>query len=179
MTEERIVRIGGASGAFIDSALAVPQLLTAEKLDYLVFDYLAEGSMAIFARMMAANPESGFMQEFIDVHIGPYLVELRERGIKVIANAGGLNPKGLAAALTPEAVGAWYRHFLDAETGPQVDRYDVPGFHAINFVVHNSLAGGINDSPRLDPAAKGMAQQLPEFPISVPPVIAAASRGLA
>lgn len=100
---EKIVRIGGASGAFVDSAIAVPQLLTAPELDYLIFDYLAEGSMAIFGKMMAANPQSGFMTDFIDVHVGPHLAEIKSRGIKIVANAGGLNPKGLAAALMRKA----------------------------------------------------------------------------
>jgi len=100
---DRIVHIGGASGAFVDSAIAVPQLLTAAKLDYLIFDYLAEGSMAIFGKMMAMNPQSGFMTDFVDVHIGPHLAELKARGVKVVANAGGLNPRGLVAALQRKA----------------------------------------------------------------------------
>ena len=70
-------------------------------------------------------------------------------------------------ALTPGAVADWYRHFLDAETG-RVDRYEVPGIHALNFVVDGSMAGGLTKSPRLDPGAKGMAQQLLEFPVQVP-----------
>jgi hypothetical protein len=43
----------------------------------------------------------------------------------------------------------------------------VPGIHALNFVVHDSMAGGINSSPHLDSAAKGMAQQLLELPVPV------------
>jgi hypothetical protein len=100
---DRIVRIGGASGAFVDSAIAVPQLLTVPGLDYLIFDYLAEGSMAIFGKMQAANPASGFIPDFIDVHVGPYLREIKEKGVKIVANAGGLNPRGLAAALKQRA----------------------------------------------------------------------------
>ena len=57
-----------------------------------------------------------------------------------------------------------------------LDRYDLPGFHALNFVVHDSLAGGINRSPRLDAAAKGMAQQLLEFPIPVSASLAVSLR---
>ena len=47
-----------------------------------------------------------------------------------------------------------------------------PGFNALNFGVDESLAGGINNSPRLDAAAKGMGQHLLEFPIPVSPAIA-------
>ena len=51
---------------------------------------------------------------------------------------------------------------------PRVDRYEVPGIHALNFVLHDALDGGITASPRLDKVAKAMAQQLLEFPIAVP-----------
>jgi hypothetical protein len=102
-TTKPVIRIGGASGAIVDSAIAVPQLLSAGKLDYLIFDYLSEGSMGIFGKMMAANPQSGFASDFVDGQIGPCLAEIKSRGIKVIANAGGLNPRGLALALARRA----------------------------------------------------------------------------
>ncbi|MGB5076475.1 MAG: DUF1446 domain-containing protein, partial [Sphingorhabdus sp.] len=73
----------------------------------------------------------------------------------------------LRAALTPEAVGEWYRHLRPDGLPPHVDRYDVPGFNALNFVLHDCLAGGINASTQLDPAAKGMAQMLLRFPVPV------------
>jgi len=93
---DKIVRIGGASGALNDSVIAVPGLLRVEQLDYLAFDYLGEGAMGLFARMKQADPKSGFLPDFVDLHIGPYLGELKSRGIRVVANAGGLNPEGLA-----------------------------------------------------------------------------------
>lgn len=92
----KIVRIGGASGALNDSAIAVPGLLKVEGLNYLAFDYLGEGAMGIFRRMKQADPRSGFLPDFVDIHIGPYLKELKARGIRVTANAGGMNPEGLA-----------------------------------------------------------------------------------
>jgi hypothetical protein len=78
----------------------------------------------------------------------------------------------LRAALTPAAVGQWYRH-LRADGPPRVDRYEVGGFHALNFVVHDALEGGINASTQLDPAAKGMGQMLLRFPVPVPSTLAA------
>jgi len=71
----------------------------------------------------------------------------------------------LRAALTPAAVADWYAHLGPAGRPPRVDRYEVPGVHALNFVVHDALTGGINASTRLDPAAKGMGQMLLRFPI--------------
>lgn len=94
--EGKVVRIGGASGALNDSAIAVPALLTVPGLDYLAFDYLGEGAMGIFRRMKQADPASGFLPDFVDIHVGPYLAELKARGIRVVANAGGMNPEGLA-----------------------------------------------------------------------------------
>jgi hypothetical protein len=78
----------------------------------------------------------------------------------------------LRTALKCEAVGEWYRH-LCAAGPPRVDRYEVPGFHALNLVVHDALEGGINASTQLDPAAKGMAQMLLRFPVPVPAALAA------
>jgi len=96
---KKVVRIGGATASFSDTALSVPQLLEKGRLDYLIFDYLAEGSMGIFGRMQAADPSAGFGTDFLTVHVGPYLGEIADKGIKVVANAGGVNPAGLAAAL--------------------------------------------------------------------------------
>jgi len=100
---DKIVRIGGASGAFVDSAMAVPQLLTVPGMNYLIFDYLAEGSMGVFGRLQAMNPAGGYLPDFVDVHVGPYLREMKQKGVKVVANAGGLNPHGLAEALKKRA----------------------------------------------------------------------------
>lgn len=97
--KDKVIRIGGATASLADSALSVPQLLKGGSLDYLVFDYLAEGSMEIFGRMQAADPMSGYAANFLTVHVGPYLDEIARQGVKVVANAGGVNPAGLAAAL--------------------------------------------------------------------------------
>jgi hypothetical protein len=97
--QNKIVRIGGASAFLVDSALAVPQLLDCGRLDYLIFDYLAEASMGLLGRMQAADPGGGFGGDFLTVHVGPHLAEIARQGIGVIANAGGLNPAGLAGAL--------------------------------------------------------------------------------
>lgn len=96
---EKIVRIGGATASFSDTALSVPQLLDGGRLDYLIFDYLAEGSMGLFGRMQAADPAAGFGTDFLTVHVGPHLRQIAAQGVKVVANAGGVNPAGLAAAL--------------------------------------------------------------------------------
>ncbi|SFR88771.1 acyclic terpene utilization AtuA family protein [Sphingomonas jatrophae] len=99
----RVVHIAGASGALNDSAIAVPQLLKAPKLDYLAFDYLGEAAMGLFRQLKQANPASGFMSHFVEIHIGPYLAELKARNIRVATNAGGMNPAGLAEMIRERA----------------------------------------------------------------------------
>jgi hypothetical protein len=79
----------------------------------------------------------------------------------------------LSAALSAEAVSEWYRHLGRDGEPPRVERYEVPGVHALNFVVNDALEGGINASTQLDPAAKGMAQLLLRFPVPVPAALAA------
>jgi hypothetical protein len=78
----------------------------------------------------------------------------------------------IRAALTEDAVAAWFAHAFSDTTNPRVDRFEVPGIHALNFVLHDALDGGITASPRLDKVAKAMAQQLLEFPVPVPRAMA-------
>ncbi len=94
----RSIRIGGASGFWGDSAISVPQLLAAGPLDYLVFDYLAEVTMSIMARARARDPEAGYAHDFVGTIVRA-LPEITASGVKVIANAGGVNPRACAHAL--------------------------------------------------------------------------------
>ncbi|MFN5645425.1 MAG: acyclic terpene utilization AtuA family protein [Sphingomonadales bacterium] len=98
MTEGKVIRIGGGSAFFIDSALAVAQLLGAG-VDYILLDYLAEGAMGLLGRMKQADPDSGFTGDFMDVHIGPFLAQIAAKRVRILSNAGGVNPAGLAAKL--------------------------------------------------------------------------------
>ncbi len=102
MISDKPIRIGGGSAFFIDSAMAVPQLLGAG-VDTIILDYLAEGTMGLLGRAKLADPAAGFPSDFMDVHIGPFLARIAETGTKIVANAGGVNPEGLAAVLRPKA----------------------------------------------------------------------------
>lgn len=100
MTEqEKIVRIGGASGFWGDSMLGATQLVNADKIDYLVFDYLAETTMAILAAARTKNHDLGYATDFVEIAMKDILAQVMDRRIKVIANAGGINPQGCADAL--------------------------------------------------------------------------------
>ena len=92
------VRIGGAAGFWGDSALGPRQLIEGGDLDYLVFDYLAELTMSLLAAARRKQPELGYATDFIDV-MRDVLGDALARGVRVVANAGGINPQGCAAAL--------------------------------------------------------------------------------
>ena len=93
----RTIRIGGASGAWGDSPMAIGQLLTAE-IDYLMMDYLAEVTMSLLARAKLKDPEAGYPPDFVG-YLKPHLATLAKRGIKVATNAGGVNPQACKRAL--------------------------------------------------------------------------------
>ena len=92
------IRIGGASGYWGESMMATPQLLQVEGMDYLVYDFLAEITMSILARARAAKPEMGYATDFISGVLMPNLREIAERQVKILTNAGGVNPEACGAA---------------------------------------------------------------------------------
>ncbi len=92
------VRIGGASGFWGDSQTALPQLLGAGKVQFIVFDYLAEMTMSLLAAARAKQPEMGYAGDFV-TQLRPHLAEAMRQGVKLVSNAGGVNPAGCAAAL--------------------------------------------------------------------------------
>jgi Acyclic terpene utilisation family protein AtuA len=99
---ERTVRIGGASGAWGDSPMAIPQLLGAD-VQYLMMDYLAEVTMSLLARAKLKDPEAGFPPDFV-AYLKRPLPEIVRRKIKVVSNAGGVNPRACKRALEAACV---------------------------------------------------------------------------
>lgn len=99
MAAEKVIRIGGASGFWGDSSVGAPQLVQSGLIDFLVFDYLAETTMAVLAAARRKQPELGYATDFVDIAMKSVLPEVMKRGIKVVANAGGINPQACANAL--------------------------------------------------------------------------------
>ncbi|CAJ0820558.1 hypothetical protein LMG19087_04140 [Ralstonia wenshanensis] len=93
------VSIGGASGFWGDSVTGPLQLVASGRLDFLVFDYLAELTMSLLASARMKNPELGYATDFVSVAMRAVFKDALAQNIRIIANAGGVNPRGCAAAL--------------------------------------------------------------------------------
>lgn len=92
------VRIGNCSGFYGDRAAAMHEMLADGDLDYLTGDYLAELTMLILGRDKMKNPDLGYAKTFL-LQLEKCLGLAQDRGVRIVANAGGLNPAGLAAAV--------------------------------------------------------------------------------
>ncbi|TDO18875.1 uncharacterized protein DUF1446 [Mycobacterium sp. BK086] len=92
------VRIGNCSGFYGDRLAAMREMLTGGELDYLTGDYLAELTMLILGRDKMKYPERGYAKTFL-TQLEECLGLARDRGVRIVANAGGLNPAGLADAV--------------------------------------------------------------------------------
>ena len=93
-----VVRIGNCSGFYGDRLSAMREMLTGGELDYLTGDYLAELTMLILARDKAKSPERGYAKTFL-TQLEDCLGLAHDNGVRIVANAGGLNPAGLADAV--------------------------------------------------------------------------------
>lgn len=93
------VVIGGAAGFWGDSRIATSQLLDTQKIDYLVFDYLAETTLAIMARAKRRDPNKGYATDFVDSVITNHLQQALQQSVKLVTNAGGLNPTACKEAI--------------------------------------------------------------------------------
>lgn len=94
----RTLRVGNCSGFYGDRLSAMREMLEGGELDYLTGDYLAELTMLILGRDRMRDADLGYAKTFLR-QITENLGLAREKGVRIVANAGGLNPAGLADAI--------------------------------------------------------------------------------
>ena len=95
----KTVRVGNAGGYWGDDPQALrSQVLGPEPPEFVTADFLAEITMSILQKQRARNPEAGYARDFVS-QIAPLLGAIRERGITVITNAGGVHPTACARAV--------------------------------------------------------------------------------
>jgi hypothetical protein len=122
-----MIRIANGSAFWGDSAEAPLELLRGGPLDYLTLDYLAEITMSILQKLKARDPRAGYAHDFVGV-VKRGAKEIVERGVKVVTNAGGMNPVGCkdAVAAVLQAAGYGGRMKIGVVTGddimPQLDQ---------------------------------------------------------
>jgi len=94
----KTIRIGNGQGFWGDNIDAPVQLLRKGDIDYLGMDYLAEVTLSIMMRQKLKDPSAGYARDFIDF-VRRVLPELAQRGVRVLTNAGGLNPHACRARI--------------------------------------------------------------------------------
>jgi hypothetical protein len=145
-TPNHTIRIANGSAFWGDSQEAPLQLLRGGPLDYLTLDYLAEITMSILQKQRARDPRAGFAHDF------PGLIkrgarEIAGQGVKVVANAGGVNPEGCrtAVAAALQAAGFGGRIKVGVVTGddimPRLDELMARGVTFTNLDTGEALSG--------------------------------------
>ncbi|MBS1872608.1 MAG: DUF1446 domain-containing protein [Acidobacteria bacterium] len=128
-----MIRIANGQGFWGDSIDAPLEQVRRGPIDYLTLDYLAEVTMSILEKQRSRDPRAGYARDFVDL-IDRLLPELAENNIRVVANAGGLNPEGCRAAILASAG----RHGLNVKvaaiTGDDISgRLDELGAKGVEF----------------------------------------------
>ncbi len=95
----KTVRIGCGAGFWGDTPSAPGQLVRRGHVDYLVFDYLAEVTMSLLARARRRDPDLGYAVDFVDPVMKDILADVVANDVKVVSNAGGVNPQACRDAV--------------------------------------------------------------------------------
>lgn len=131
MPDVEPIRIANCSGFFGDRRDAAREMVEGGPIDYLTGDYLAELTMALLWRTRQKHPDGGYARTFLS-QMEEVMGTCLERGIRVVVNAGGLNPTGLAQALRELAARLGLYPVIAAIDGddlmPRLDEVEVRSF---------------------------------------------------
>lgn len=90
----RVVRVANGQAFWGDWREAPRRLVRSGEIDYLTMDYLAEITMSLLHKQRQRRPELGYPSDFVAL-VREILPECRERGVRIVTNAGGLNPEAV------------------------------------------------------------------------------------
>src|SRR5206468_9889453 len=121
-----MIRIANGQGFWGDWLEAPVRLVEQGPIDYLILDYLAEVTMSILQKQKDHDPELGYARDFPPL-IGRIAKQILERNVKVIANAGGVNPSACAQAVLKAAPGLAVAVVLGDDVFPRLDELVAKG----------------------------------------------------
>ena len=142
-----VLRIGNCSGFYGDRLSAMREMLEGGPLDVLTGDYLAELTMLILGRDQLRDARLGYARTFVR-QVEDCLGVALERGVKIVSNAGGLNPAGLAAKLDEVASGLGLSPAI-----AYVDGDDLRSLSFENALTANAYLGGLGIAAALSAGA--------------------------
>jgi len=163
MMQKKTARVGCHSGFWGDTETAAVQLVRHGDVDYLVSDYLAEVTMSIMAAQKLRNPQAGYAVDFVTAVMGPLAREIAEKKIKVITNAGGVNPQACRDAVLKACEAAGVKLKVAVVLGddilPRADEFRAAGIREMDtgaelpakIVSMNAYLGGF-------PIARALAE---------------------
>jgi len=122
-----MIRIANGQGFWGDWLEAPVRLVEQGPIDYLALDYLAEITMSILQKQKQADPNLGYARDFPPL-IARIAKKLRERGVKVIANAGGVNPVACAREVVRVAPGIKVAVVLGDDVFGRIDEFLAKGY---------------------------------------------------
>ena len=102
MKNGRVVRVASGQGFWGDWLEAPVRQVRDGHVDYLMMDYLAEVTMSIMQKQKSRNPEAGYARDFVPL-MERILPDIADKGVRVVTNAGGVNPRGCAEAVVEAA----------------------------------------------------------------------------
>ena len=153
---KKIVRVAGGQGFWGDDLDAPRRQVEGGQVDYLMLDYLAEVTMSILQKQKERDPSLGYARDFVGA-MESVLPAVLERGVKVVANAGGVNPAACALAVKAAAEKAKaplmvLDDYLKSHQWLVGDKFSVADLNASSVVNFANLAGvDISYAPNVKP----------------------------